>query len=379
MTDLSCKKLSVDQLARLLETIIAQQFEVYGPVRREHAIMYDRLYSLNDLPVGIVDEQDAGFYRVHDAGDGRLFGYTTGPDTWKKYLFPKEEILYSATAEDSGIVFKTDARHKRKRAFFAIRSCDIHAIAVQDRVFLEGEYVDGAYAARRDDLLLVAVNCSHAVSTCFCSSLNTGPKATSGYDIALTEVLNGEHFFVAQAGSEAGQTILATLGSPDADANALAQAEQAIANAARQSRTLPVAGLKEKIYAQLNNEAFWQSLGERCLHCANCTLVCPTCFCSNVEDRTDLSGEQHQRVRYWDSCFNESHSHIAGGSIRQTTDSRYRQWFSHKLASWQDQFQTLGCTGCGRCVTWCPVAIDITAEAHRVQALPLGKGGPDEP
>jgi hypothetical protein len=91
-------------------------------------------------------------------------------------------------------------------------------------------------------------------------------------------------------------------------------------------------------------------------------LVCPTCFCSTVEDTTDLSGEVATRTRVWDSCFTLGHSYIHGGSVRPTTATRYRQWLTHKLDTWWDQFGTSGCVGCGRCTTWCPAEIDLLAE-----------------
>ena len=101
--------------------------------------------------------------------------------------------------------------------------------------------------------------------------------------------------------------------------------------------------------------------------CGNCTLVCPTCFCATVQDTTDVSGTV-ERDREWASCFDVEHSYLHGGSVRETTRARYRQWMTHKLSTWWDQFGTSGCVGCGRCVTWCPVGIDITEEAAAIRA-----------
>jgi Fe-S-cluster-containing hydrogenase component 2 len=131
-------------------------------------------------------------------------------------------------------------------------------------------------------------------------------------------------------------------------------------------RTLATDGLREVLLRQLDSP-HWDEVGERCLACANCTLVCPTCFCSSVEDVSDLDGSHAERWRRWDSCFNPGFSHIHGGEVRNSTGARYRQWLTHKLATWHDQFGTSGCVGCGRCVTWCPVGIDLTAEAARLR------------
>jgi ferredoxin len=121
----------------------------------------------------------------------------------------------------------------------------------------------------------------------------------------------------------------------------------------------------------------WTEVAKRCLACTNCTLVCPTCFCSTVEDVTDLGGDQIGRERRWDSCFTLEFSYIHGGSVRRDGASRYRQWLTHKLAHWHDQFGSSGCVGCGRCISWCPVGIDITEEVAAIAAgaaAPAGSG-----
>jgi ferredoxin len=127
-------------------------------------------------------------------------------------------------------------------------------------------------------------------------------------------------------------------------------------------RHLETDGLPELLKDQLEHPQ-WDDIAKRCLACANCTMVCPTCFCSTVEDITDLTGEHAERWRRWDSCFSTDFTKIAGGNIRMSTKTRYRQWMTHKLSNWLDQFGTFGCVGCGRCITWCPAGIDITAEA----------------
>ena len=127
------------------------------------------------------------------------------------------------------------------------------------------------------------------------------------------------------------------------------------------------AHIKELLYRNLEHPR-WEDVARRCLSCTNCTLVCPTCFCTTVEDATDLSGGHAERRRRWDSCFSMDFSYIHGGYIRPSVKARYRQWMTHKLATWIDQFGTSGCVGCGRCITWCPVGIDITAEVKAIRA-----------
>jgi ferredoxin len=184
----------------------------------------------------------------------------------------------------------------------------------------------------------------------------------------MTEVLDAAgHRFVVEAVSDRGVEVLAEVGGRIASesdrADAAAVAESA---AARMGRKVDTAGLKELLYASADSP-MWDEVATRCLSCTNCTMVCPTCFCTDVQDVTDLTGDAVQHERIWDSCFDLQHSYLHGGSVRRTTKARYRQWMTHKLASWIDQFGTSGCVGCGRCVTWCPAGIDITAQVAVLQ------------
>jgi ferredoxin len=110
----------------------------------------------------------------------------------------------------------------------------------------------------------------------------------------------------------------------------------------------------------------WDEVASRCLTCGNCTMVCPTCFCTSVSDVTDLTGEHAERWMQWASCFEFDFTFIHEGSVRQSGRSRYRHWLTHKLGTWHDQFGTSGCVGCGRCIAWCPTGIDITEEMTRL-------------
>ena len=259
-------------------------------------------------------------------------------------------------------------REVERTAFIGMRACELAAIAVQDTVFLRGATVDPGYKARRENVLFVAVNCGQAGGTCFCASMSTGPKARTGYDIALTEILDGEHRFLAEAGSDRGAFILAGLAGAKASEPDIRAADAAVANAqAQMGRTMDQGGVRELLQRNYEHPR-WNEVAARCLSCSNCTMVCPTCFCSSVEDVPDLAMENVDRVRRWDSCFTSDFTHIHGGTIRSSVQSRYRQWIVHKLSTWYDQFGTSGCVGCGRCITWCPPGIDITEEVRAIRA-----------
>jgi sulfhydrogenase subunit beta (sulfur reductase) len=359
----------------LLNALTERGYRVVGPTVREGAIVYDQLHAQSDLPIGWTDEQEAGTYRLKKRDDEALFGYVVGPHSWKKFLLVPELRLWQAHRGENGFEIVETRNEVPKLAFIGVRSCELHAIAIQDKVFIQGQYVDSSYARRRERVFILAVNCGQAGATCFCVSMNTGPKASQGFDLALTEVLeDGRHYFVAEAGSELGAEVLADVRHRNASEHELVTADRIVANTAdHMGRQLDTAGIKELFYRNYENSR-WDDVAKRCLTCANCTMVCPTCFCTTVEDTTDLTGENAERWRKWDSCFTMDFSYIHGGSVRSSTASRYRQWITHKLATWFDQFGTSGCVGCGRCITWCPVAIDITEEARAIRDSERAKG-----
>jgi ferredoxin len=258
-------------------------------------------------------------------------------------------------------------------AFLGVRACELQAIAVQDRVLTHPGCVDPHYASRRQPVLIIAVQCSQAGGNCFCVSMGRGPRAEQGFDLAVTELIAPDrHEFVIEVGSETGAGVLARLPHRPASEGDRTGAQEASARAARQmERRMDTRELKALLYRNAEHPR-WEAVARRCLACGNCTMVCPTCFCTAVEDVTALDGQTAERLRRWDSCFNSRFSYIHGGSFRESIRSRYRQWLTHKLASWQDQFGSSGCVGCGRCITWCPVGIDITEEVAAIRASSAG-------
>jgi len=352
----------------LLSALQKRGYICIGPAVRDGAVVYQEIQSERDLPIGYTDEQDGGTYRLKKRNDEARFGYTVGPQSWKQFLFPPSTLLMKAERTADGFRATAPEHSTARYAFIGVRACDLNAIAVQDRTFLNGPYVDPTYKARRESAFIVVTNCGQAARTCFCTSMNTGPMAKAGYDLALTEILEDDrHEFFVEGGSELGQEIAAELPGREAAAEDRAAADRMTERAVQQmGRTMETSGIKDLLYRNMEHPR-WDNVAARCLSCANCTMVCPTCFCSSVEEVTDLTGDHTERWRRWDSCFTADHSYIHGGAVRPTTLSRYRQWMTHKLATWIDQFQTSGCVGCGRCITWCPVAIDITEEVRAIR------------
>jgi sulfhydrogenase subunit beta (sulfur reductase) len=357
-----------DDFQQLLDALARRGYQVVGPTLRDGAIVYDTLSSTTDLPVGWTDEQNGGTYRLRRRDEQALFGYAVGPHSWKKFLHPPLIRLWQARREEGHLEIREEPHQSSKMAFVGVRSCELHAIAIQDRVFIRGQHVETGYKSRREQVFIVAVNCGQAGGTCFCASMKTGPKSRSGFDLALTEILqDGRHYFLVETGTESGADVLRELPHRPAAKSEEEAAESICAKTAQQmGRKMDALGIKELLYRNYEHPR-WDDVAARCLTCANCTMVCPTCFCSTVEDVTDLKGEHAERWQKWDSCFTMDFSYIHGGTIRATPKSRYRQWMTHKLATWIDQFGTSGCVGCGRCITWCPVGIDITEEVAAIR------------
>ncbi|MBK5911120.1 sulfite reductase subunit A [Rhodothalassium salexigens] len=354
----------------LLDRLQAGGRQLIGPVRRDGAIGLDRIADTDDLPQGWGDRQGAGHYRIDRRDDDALFGYAAGPDSFKRFLHPPGRVLWRAERRPEGLsLAAVDAAEPAPAyAFLGVRACDLAAWSILDRVLRHSAFPDPHYATIRDATLVVAVQCTAPAETCFCASMGTGPAVDAGFDLALTELVEpGAHRFLVTAGSATGTAILATLDTRPADAGDLVAAETALEAARRAMvRRLDTDGLADRLKAQPEHP-HWQSVAERCLACGNCTQVCPTCFCTTVTDHSDLTGARAERVQHWDSCFTDRFAELSGGQVRETIAARYRQWLTHKLATWVDQFGVSGCVGCGRCIAWCPTGIDLTDEAAAIR------------
>lgn len=354
-----CGVLPKADFQRLLDALGAKGYRVVGPVLRDGSVVWETVERTPDLPIGWRDQQEPGRYRLEQSGDDRIFGVVHGPQSLKPFSFAPREALLTIERSKNSFTSSSNIPKSEKVAVLGARSCDVAGLAMQDGIFLRDAYADPYYQARRNSMFVVAVNCTRALTTCFCASMATGPGATSGFDLALTEL---EAVFLMEAGSSEGSDILSALALDPASPAQIAEAEANISSCATsQTRRLNTAELPGALY-EAHEHSHWDDVAGRCLACANCTMVCPTCFCHTVEETPDLTGQRTEHARLWDSCFTQEHGYIHGKNIRPTIKDRYRMWLTHKLASWIDQFGASGCVGCGRCITWCPVGIDLTEE-----------------
>ena len=356
--------MDVDGLDALVRLLGERGYETYGPVVRDGAIMPGPVSAVDDLPVGFHDEQGPGRYRLERRDDPEVFGWAVGPGSWKASFFPPLETLWSADAP--GGTVREPGPPRGEMAIIGARPCEIAALRVLDRVLKDGEVPDPRYTARRHNTFVMAAECGSPSASCFCTSMGTGPGIESDFDLALTELPGPDGYrYVVRVGTTRGSELLEHIPTTVADDEALRERDHVLDGARGDiTRRLPAAEVATLLSRNLEHPR-WDDVAGRCLSCGNCTLVCPTCFCSDVSDVLTLRGEV-RRDRRWASCFDLDHSYLGGAHVRSSVSSRYRQWLTHKLSTWHVQFGTSGCVGCGRCISWCPVGIDITEEVAAI-------------
>ncbi|MCW1957600.1 MAG: 4Fe-4S dicluster domain-containing protein [Mycobacterium sp.] len=346
----------IDGLHDLVQELRRRGLQVVGPTLRDNAIVLAEIDSAAELPYGWGVDVAPGTYRLRARADRAAFGHSAGPQSWKQFLHPRSQRVWSSdgAGEDTEQI---------RYAFLGVRGCDLAAIGVLDRVLAGGAHPDGSYAHRRAGAFIVGVNCTEPGGLCFCDSMGTGPGCGPGYDVSLTELIDAETVrYLAHAGTDEGAEVLEATPHRAATAEEIRRSTHEIALAAGQmGRRMPGADLRQLLIDSRSSE-HWSEVAGRCLTCGNCTMVCPTCFCTSTTDVTDLTGEHAERWMEWASCFELDFTFIHDGPVRRSGPSRYRHWLTHKLSSWHDQFGSSGCVGCGRCIAWCPTGIDITEE-----------------
>jgi len=356
------KVLEKKDFESLLNALHLEGYSVIGPQISDGAIVYQTLDNSTQLPIGFTDRQQPGSYTLNKSQHNHWFAWANGPQALKPLLFKPEESLWTAFLakdDDKTISFEAELPQVKPTAVLGVRACDLAALELQDKHFLQKEYVDPYYQKRRESLFLIAVNCSHPSENCFCASTGDGPFVQQSYDIVLTEI---DDLFLISSGSEKGDKICRQLDLQDAtDLHIESSSRQESHSINSQKKMLPVGDIASMLKNKTNHPQ-WDVIAETCLSCGNCTSVCPSCFCHSEKDLHALDGKSSEHIRLWDSCFSQEHGHIHGASIRTETSKQYRQWMTHKFSAWVEQYGSSGCVGCGRCISWCPVGIDVTEQ-----------------
>ena len=303
--------------------------------------------------------KDFVFEPLAQPPDVRLDYVTTILPPKKFFHAPLQTLFFFGEGE-----VKAAAEEEGIRVLFGVHPCDVNALRILDVVYTK-EFPDPYYQKNRERTLIVALNCNQPGENCFCASLGTGPELEEGYDLLLTDL--GESYLI-EAGSKAGEELLEVAELPPAPRFLkVEKAKRMEAARAAFKKGLPHGGLEELLLKNFTHP-LWEELKEQCLACGSCTMVCPTCFCYSVKDVVELSLTNGRRERVWDSCMLLAYAAVAlGGNFRKEREARLKHRLLHKLIYYRPQFGTLGCVGCGRCVTNCPVKIDPTAVVAKLR------------
>lgn len=317
-----------------------------------------------------VREGDAHRFRLLDRPEKADFSFQNTRLSPKELMHPPAEIMfsYSLRKEDpkAGILEEV-SKALGKRVVWGIRPCDAKAFQLLDVNFITAEYVDPWWQKRRQSTVLVGLGCHNPCSTCFCTSVGTGPFDRSGVDVLMTELPEG---YLLEAETEAGEALLVQGAVGGRASEEVLERARSIADKASKSvpRLFLPDPLRDKPMTELFQAAFWEEVQFACINCGTCTFLCPTCWCFDIQDEV----HQHEgvRLRLWDSCmFPLFTLHGSGHNPRNQKLQRVRQRFMHKFKYYVDKYGNgPACVGCGRCVQYCPVNIDIRRVAGMMTA-----------
>jgi sulfhydrogenase subunit beta (sulfur reductase) len=351
-----------EDISTLLEVLLAD-YDVVAPTVKQSAIMFQKIDSPGELARGHRDFQAPGMYRLFQPLNDATFSYSNGENSLKWFLHPPKQVLFRGKLGQSLETLEEEPGPPRPMAFFALRSCDIAALNVLDKVFLNGSN-DSVYLKRREGALIVALSCTSPGHLCFCASMGTGPRPSELYDLNLVELPDR---FLVETRTDKGRSILRRIPSRPATEQDSNQADSLLSQAEHEmGRYLNTERLPEILLDSLEHP-YWDVMKRWCIGCANCTMVCPTCFCNEIGDSVDINTLVVERQRLWEMCFTKEFAAAHGWNARPNLRERYRHWLCHKLSYWVEQYGVFGCVGCGRCLAWCPVGIDITQVAATIR------------
>lgn len=299
--------LTIQGLDTLIHTLQSRGYTVIAPRVRDGVIAFGEITKVDQIASGVRDELAPGQYRLIDDPLSRHFHYVVGQDSPKRFFFPPKLELVTLHVEGKKFMLERTAPKPPKLAILGIRPCDLAAIKIQDRVFGYNGHdstarceTDTYYHLARKQSLLIAANCTQPGGTCFCASMGTGPRAKEGFDLSLTELGGG---FLLRAGSNPGRDLVSELPVREPSPSEIELGQLKIDQACeRMGRHLDHHGLKQLLFERIEHPS-WKEVAQRCLACSNCTMVCPTCFCSTVTDTNDLATGSLSRTRRWESCF----------------------------------------------------------------------------
>ena len=363
---MAIKYLSADQLPAFLSSL-AEKARLVAPIKTDGVVQFQPWAAGKDVELDVLLAKQSPKEFVFLQSETFLkFGYSMAPAA-------EDGEGEAESASESAIPCETvdvEALNEAPaQVIFGLRPCDARGFVQMDNVFggYGGFYFDPLYNARREATTLLAVTCRDPRSTCFCTAIGGCPAGHEGVDALFTQVEGG---FAVEVFSEKGEATTAFAGLGDAsDAQASQAAEVKLQATGKVDVPFALEGIRDHLHDNIGGEG-WHDLPMRCISCGTCTYVCPNCYCFNISD--ELVESTGERYRTWDNCFNPLYTEeTSGHNPRAAKSNRFRNRFSHKFWYYPDKYDSLLCSGCGRCIMHCPTRIDIR-EVLRVMGTPVG-------
>ncbi|MEM4513481.1 MAG: 4Fe-4S dicluster domain-containing protein [Ignisphaera sp.] len=311
------------------------------------SVIWGSISDVNDLPLNVSDIQGPGFFRITK---GTRFRHSVASP--KVFLNPSEQLLLMVfrNYDVESVVGEIP-----RVVLFGIKPCDVKSIEVLDSIL--GNHP--LYAKARKAIAgIVVEECLEPGETCFCGATDSGPNAGKGFDISYAKV--NENSVIFRYGSNLGKRIIDELGLKEAERDIVEEYVRLVENAKTKtvSKIPKVVDVQKALYNCIEDISIWAMLSKNCVGCGNCNYVCPTCFCLEFED--EIVDERYaKRVAKWIGCLTYTYGQVAGGHFRPQLYMRYRHFVLHKFLFYPKQIGLLGCVGCGRCITWCPLGVDL--------------------
>jgi len=330
--------------------------KLFGYRHHNGRIAFSEINNINEIFVALTDIQKPGYYR---ASSGYRFRHSFSSP--KVFLLPPEHLILTVS-RDYDILESSSSFQELTAIFFGIKPCDRKAIDILDHILYGRSPV---YTTRRNAVRAIVVEeCLEPGETCFCSTVNAGPTISSGFDIAYAR-LYGD-LLVFRYGSSLGEKILGKVGLQRAQESHVKMYLEMVNRAISMMRgRIPnISEIQKALMEKVSAKPFWEEISSKCVGCGNCNYVCPTCFCTEIEDRVENGFST--RVGVWLGCLTYTYGLVAGGHFRQELYTRYRHFILHKFLFYPKQVGDIGCVGCGRCITWCPLGIDLRETLSRI-------------
>ena len=332
-----------DALAGIAKKM-AEDFLVWAPVKKEDNVLFEPLAE----------------------SDEPFFAYLNSKNAPKNVFFPHTETMMKYTRTEKGMVFSAEVKQADESVLFGVRPCDAHSFALLDKLFDQEKYKDEYYIAKRQNTTVITLACvKPPYTSCFCTSVDGEPVSSEGADILITDI--GVNYLVEFI-TPKGEALAKYFGDTKADAQADAKKAEIAAKAKEAIKSkIPAHEVKPILDVNFDNP-FWNTIHSKCLACGTCTYLCPTCHCFDISD--EVKGSDGVRIRSWDSCmFPMFTKETSGHNPRSSQKERWRQRTMHKFKYYVDMFNAISCVGCGRCVMYCPVNIDIRKIVEDISKL----------